>query len=220
MHALRTNSGPLRIGDQVRQVAGRQLVRERLGVVMQQEFADAEQVTLQVSRPSDDPAEKGVTGEIFAVLELLRPDGALLAELASDLWTIRTDWVWGAFWTLLLPPATGAVRFCLHRSLIFTEPLVGCVELPLQELTLDALSTRWHPLRAKGKGPGHPDQILGEVLLSTRRYRSAHSVSPAANVSYDSDDDEYYSQLTPRHGAEAIAPVEEPVCVYDIRVGG
>ena len=75
----------------MRQVDGRQLVRERLGVVMQQEFADAAQVTLQVSRPSEDPAEKRVTGEIFAVLELLRPDGALLAELASDIWTIRTD---------------------------------------------------------------------------------------------------------------------------------
>lgn len=205
----------------MRQVDGRQLVRERLGVVMQQEFADAAQVTLQVSRPSEDPAEKRVTGEIFAVLELLRPDGALLAELASDIWTIRTDWVWGAFWTLLLPPATGAVRFCVHRSLIFTEPLVGCVELPLQELQLDALSTRWYPLRVRGKGPGHPDQIKGEVLLSIRRYRSAHSVSPAANVSsFDSDDDEYSSPLTPRHRADALAPVEEPVCVHDVRVGG
>lgn len=215
------NSGLLRIGDQVRQVNGRHLVRERLGVVVQQEFADAAEITLQISRPSDDPGEKTVAGEVFAVLELRRPDGALLAELSCDLWTIRADCVWGAFWTLLLPPATAAVYLCVHRSLLFTEPLLGCVELPLQELQLDALSTRWYPLRAKGKGPGQqPDIILGEVLLSIRRYRAAHSVSPAANVQYDSDDDEYYSPLTPRHGAEAIAPVEEPVCVYPVRAGG
>ena len=61
-----------------------------------------------------------------------------------------------------MPPATGAVRFCLHRSLIFTEPLLGCVELPLHELTQDGLCTQWHPLRAKEQRGG---DILGEVTV-------------------------------------------------------
>ena len=101
------------------------------------------QVKLQLSR-TDGPV-KSLTGEIFAVLELCRANGELLTELASgvslpcnktaprpsgtvggaDLWTLRSDFVWGAFWTLLLPPGTAVVRFCVHRSLIFTEPLLG-----------------------------------------------------------------------------------------------
>jgi hypothetical protein len=130
---------------------------------------------------------------VFAVLEVLRSDGEMHLELASDLWTLRTDLVrtshsllpyalpmlcpctrphlchqpaapraqvWGAFWTVPMPPATGAVRFCLHRSLIFTEPLLGCVELPLHELTQDNLCTQWHPLRAQGQ---RGEDILGEA---------------------------------------------------------
>ena len=68
--------------------------------------------------------------------------------------------VWGAFWTVPMPPATGAVRFCLNRSLIFTAPLLGCVELPLHELTQDNLCTQWHPLRAQGQ---RGEDILGEA---------------------------------------------------------
>ena len=144
---------------------------------------------------------------MFAVLEVLRSDGEMHLELASDLWTLRTDLVrtshsllpyalpmlcpctrphlchqpaapraqpaapcaqpaapraqvWGAFWTVPMPPATGAVRFCLHRSLIFTELLLGCVELPLHELTQDNLCTQWHPLRAQGQ---RGEDILGEA---------------------------------------------------------
>ena len=120
------------------------------------------QVRLQLSR-TDGPV-KPMTGEIFGVLELVRPSsGEVLSELASDLWTLRTDFVWGAFWTVLLPPATGLVRFCVHRSLIFTEPLLGCVELPLHELTQDGLCTQWHPLRAKEQRGG---DILGEVAAA------------------------------------------------------
>ena len=80
--------------------------------------------------------------------------------------------VWGAFWTVPMPPATGAVRFCLHRSLIFTEPLLGCVELPLHELTQDNLCTQWHPLRAKGQ---RGEEILGEARRphTTRRPRAS-----------------------------------------------
>ena len=90
------------------------------------------QVKLQISR-TDGPATS-CTGEIFALLELLRSNGDLLRELATgahawraskyqttvrshgirhlraDVWTLRTDWVWGAFWTLSLPPATSVVR--------------------------------------------------------------------------------------------------------------
>ena len=80
-----------------------------------------------------------------------------------------------------MPPATGAVRFCLHRSLIFTEPLLGCVELPLHELTQDGLCTQWHPLRAKGAAGS--SEILGEVRAPRRappravlmRARAAHA---------------------------------------------
>lgn len=74
--------------------------------------------------------------------------------------------VWGAFWTVPMPPATGAVRFCLHHSLIFTEPLLGSVELPLHELTQDNLCTQWHPLRTKGqRGQGQRcgEDIHGEA---------------------------------------------------------
>jgi len=157
---------------------------------------------------------------VFAVLEVLRSNGEMLVELASDLWTLRSDLVWGAFWTVPMPPATGAVRFCLHRSLIFTEPLLGCVELPLHELPPDALCTRWHPLRTKG-GIQRGEEILGEVLLSVRRYRAAASVSPAAQGDEEAEEDffQYESILNPpQHGAEPLPPVDEP-CVAGVRAG-
>ena len=40
------------------------------------------------------------------------------------------------------------------------EPLLGCVELPLHELTQDNLCTQWHPLRAQGQ---RGEDILGEA---------------------------------------------------------
>ena len=111
------------------------------------------QVRLQLSR-TDGPV-KPMTGEIFGVLELVRPSsGEVLSELASDLWTLRTDFVWGAFWTVLLPPATGLVRFCVHRSLIFTEPLLGCVELALHELPPESAGERLEPRgHSSGRAP-------------------------------------------------------------------
>ena len=87
--------------------------------------------------------------------------------------------VWGAFWSVPMPPATGAVRFCLHRSLIFTEPLLGCVELPLHELTQDGLCTQWHPLRAKEQRGG---DILGEVAVQQSNSSIATPASRHAHL--------------------------------------
>ena len=62
------------------------------------------------------------------------------------------------------------------------------------------------------------------MLLSVRRYRAAASVSPAAQVALGEEEDEddffsYESLLNPpQHGAEAIAPVDEP-CVAGVRAG-
>ena len=174
----------------------------------------------------DGGPSKPWEGEVFAVLEVLRSNGEMLAELASDLWTLRTDlvrawhpalpyahahtaatspqpratslWpaclhhsppppppppppvqVWGAFWSVPMPPATGAVRFCLHRSLVFTEPLLGCVELPLHELTQDGLCTQWHPLRAKEQRGG---DILGEVAVQQSNSSIATPASRHAHL--------------------------------------
>ena len=41
----------------------------------------------------DGGPSKPWEGEVFAVLEVLRSNGEMLAELASDLWTLRTDLV-------------------------------------------------------------------------------------------------------------------------------
>ena len=182
-----TNAGRLQMGDQVCKVDHVYLVRERLAHLVQRQFADVQQVRknsppppvcagldaalpvqvrLQVSRVlRDDGPTKPCGGEVFAVLEVLRSDGEMLDEMASELWTLRTDLMWGAFWTVPMPPATGSVRFCLHRSRLFTEPLLGRVELPLHKLTPDALCTQWHPLRAKGQPGGQrgEDTILGEA---------------------------------------------------------
>ena len=51
------------------------------------------QVRLQVSRVADGGPCKPCEGEVFAVLEVLRSNGEMLVELASDLWTLRTDLV-------------------------------------------------------------------------------------------------------------------------------
>lgn len=63
-----------------------------------------------------------------------------------------------------------------------------------------------------------------QVLLSVRRYRAAASVSPAPQVSLGEEEEEedffsYESLLNPpQHGAEAMAPVDEP-CVAGLRDG-
>ena len=51
------------------------------------------QVRLQVSRVAGGGPCKPCEGEVFAVLEVLRSNGEMLVELASDLWTLRTDLV-------------------------------------------------------------------------------------------------------------------------------
>ena len=44
-----------------------------------------------------------------ACVRLLQKDGSTSLEYASDLWTVREDAVWGAFWTVSLPPNATAV---------------------------------------------------------------------------------------------------------------
>ena len=69
-----------------------------------------------------------------------------------------------------------------------------------------------------------PARPYPQVLLSVRRYRAAASVSPAAHITVGEEEEEedffsYESLLNPpQHGAEAIAPVDEP-CVAGLRDG-
>ena len=77
--------------------------------------------------------------------------------------------------------------------------------------------TRLSP-RPPPRGP------TAQVLLSVRRYRAAASVSPAPHISLGEEEEEedffsYESLLNPpQHGAEAMAPVDEP-CVAGLRDG-
>ena len=48
-----------------------------------------------------------------------------LQEWLSELWNLKTDAVWGTFWTLPILPSSTKVWLGLHLSKMFTEPLIG-----------------------------------------------------------------------------------------------
>lgn len=102
------NADVLRLGDQVRSVGSIPLVRERLATLLQRHHPDDETVELHITRSCFDeqPTEKG--GDVFAAIELRTSDGDDIDEWTSELWSLRTDAVWGTFWTLPIL----AVRSC------------------------------------------------------------------------------------------------------------
>uniref|UniRef100_A0A7S0P1K6 PDZ domain-containing protein n=1 Tax=Calcidiscus leptoporus TaxID=127549 RepID=A0A7S0P1K6_9EUKA len=198
-----TNAQLLHIGDQVRSVNDVPLVRERLGTVLKRFFPDQNEVELAITRAVVEP--RCFSGEVFASLRALSTSGATVAEWPSDLWKARPDVVWGAFWTVMLPPATRRASFALHRSLMLTDPLYGHAVLDFSALDADSVSTRWHMLRADG---AVDSEAVGEVLLSIRRYSSLVSVSPGANLSLiDGSDEELCEPTAAQHQTEPLPPV-------------
>uniref|UniRef100_A0A7S0Q331 PDZ domain-containing protein n=1 Tax=Coccolithus braarudii TaxID=221442 RepID=A0A7S0Q331_9EUKA len=200
-----TNSTSLQIGDQVISVNSVSLVRERLGALLSRRFSHEPALVLLVSRPHQP--RKPYSGDVFASLSAQRLDGSNIIEWHSDLWKARPDAVWGAFWTVTLPAATGRVSLALHRSLLLTDPLHGQTVLELDDLKGEDLNTRWHLLRAKGAISS--SEIVGEVLLSVRRFASFASVSPRAHLrALENSDEEEELVVTPaQHKTEPLLPV-------------
>lgn len=155
--------------------------------------------------------------DVFVILRLLRKDGSIIVEYASDLWRVREEVAWGAFWTVSLPADGAAVWFGLYRSNLFTEPLIGCCEFEVPEAA--GSDVRWHPLfpeesdASSNMKMGGSSQICGEVLLSMRKYSDNVSVSPI-ELGYDSDDslEEPMSSLPPVHTVSPISPIAECSC--------
>ena len=225
------NKHALRLGDQIVSVSAMQydggtnspddsvpLVRERLAAVIERHFAERDELQLHILRPKrpKDPASAAAE-DVFAVLELLRSDGGEMGDLVSDLWEYREAASWGAFWTVTLPAGAAVVRVGLHRSHLFSEPLIGSTEVELDAIPKDGgTATRWHALRRSGDDS--TGEVHGEVLLSLRRYAAGGSVSPGVGAPRDwqEEDDELDALfaesllVAPLHEAAPIRPIEEP----------
>lgn len=135
------NTDVLRLGDQVRSVGDVPLVRERLATLLQRHFPDDETVQLHISRSSEQAQKRG--GDVVATIELRTADGEDLDDWSSEIWALRTDAVWGTFWTLPILPRARTIWFGVHESNLFTEPLIGCVEIPIGSLVKEQLDCRW-----------------------------------------------------------------------------
>jgi len=172
LHA-ETNAGLIFPGDQILAVDGVNLGRERLSALLSSDlFSASEHVTLTVSRRRSDTKDNAISGDVFASLKLLRGDGSTLQEYPSDMWSARTDVAWGACWTIRCPRGAAAASLCLHRSLLFTDPLVGSATLDFDELALGEITTAWHGFRpersmwaTRAVGAGRT-VVHGEALLS------------------------------------------------------
>ncbi|KAL1503682.1 hypothetical protein AB1Y20_012155 [Prymnesium parvum] len=240
-----TNSGMLRVGDQVREVslpedapppraaageppragalaAGERapVVRERLAAVISRQLGEAARVRLHVARASGEARGALDGADVFTCMRLLRRDGSSSVEYSSDLWVAREDAVWGAFWTVSLPADATAVWFGLYRSNFFTEPLIGYCEFPVA--SEEGADLRWHALYPEKSGGasqalGKEPTIVGEVLLTVKKYSDNISVSPM-EAGLDSDDsmDDPVSNLPPLHAAKPITPIEESTCAADV----
>ena len=168
-----TNAGLVFPGDQVIAVEGFALGRERLSAVLASEqFRERQHLTLSISRRRADVKDDPISGEIFASLKLLRADGSVLQEFPSDIWPVRTDTAWGACWTIRCPRCAAAASLSLHRSLLFTDPVVGTATLPFDHLEEGEITTRWHgfkPERDRWTTRGvakDEEMVYGEALLS------------------------------------------------------
>lgn len=99
---------------------------------------------------------------------------------------------------------------------MLSDKAIGAVKLSLRDLSdsCKALSTRWLAMREpRGGRPGR--EIVGEALVTIRRYQRLLSVSPAAPVPESalleepSDDEEERKVLPAQHRTEPIAPIFE-----------
>lgn len=221
------NTGVLRLGDQIRSVNDIPLVRERLSSVLQKHHPEDETVVLHLSRATEEARRKYAGSEIFAALQQRDGAGAELDEWLSELWELRTDCVWGAFWTLPILPGAQSAWLGIHLSKMFTEPLLGCAEIPLDGLPRETLECRWYSLRTEANAAGAPAasaapagrrEIEGEVLLTTRRFYSSASICPDRLGGSESEsEDELDPSVPVDHSTEPLAPIEEPLAFYPPR---
>ena len=212
------NNGPLQIGDQVQCVGGVPLVRERLAALLLAHFPDEVEVQLRISRAAS-PVKFVQPGEVFGSLQLRDERGAEIDEWSSETWALRTDVVWGTFWTLALLPGTHDAWLGVHMSNLFSDPLIGGVEIQLDALKSEELDTRWYSLRRAGRAYRGCRTIEGEVLLTTRRFQSAVSVSPDRAAYLDESDESSDDDLVVDHSTVALAPIEEPLDLRPSRAG-
>jgi hypothetical protein len=158
------------------------LGRERLSAVLASAaFANRQHLTLHVSRKRATVKDDPISGDVFATLKLLRADGSTLQEYPSDIWPARTDAAWGACWTIRCPRGAAAASLSLHRSLLFTDPVVGRASLCFDEMEQGEIRTAWHGFRPERdrwatRAVGTAEaSIHGEALLSVRRCDTARS---------------------------------------------
>lgn len=221
-----TNAGLVFPGDQVLAVEGVGLGRDRLSAVLSSSaFADRQHVTLHVSRKRAGAKDEPITGDVFASLKLLRADGTTMQEYPSDIWPARTDAAWGACWTVRCPRGAAAAALTLHRSLLFTDPVVGTAPLPFDEMEEGEIRAAWHGFRPERdrwatRAVGTADAMLhGEALLSVRRFLESSSVCPRSDHrrSYQRNEygwdsaDEFFTVVSPQqHRPEPLSPIAEP----------
>ena len=199
------NTTVLRIGDRIRAVNDKPLVRERLAALLQREFPNEETVTLHIVRTTG-PVQKPDC-EAFAALQLRDRYGVEIEEWLSELWTMRTDAVWGTFWTCPILPGTDTVWLGLHLSKLFTEPLLGCMAIRVDSLPVDKLETQWYSLRNEEDLATGSKDIEGEILLTTRKFTSSISVSGPGLFDYDESDEEPYGPID--HATEPLKPIAD-----------
>ena len=203
----RENAGPdlLREGDQIRAVNDAPLVREKLAALLERKFPGAGTVDLHISRKWGDP--HNYDDECFVALQMRDARGNELDEWVSDLWAIRTDAVWGTFFTVPILPGARSVWVGIHLSHLFSEPLIGASELNLERLPVEALETRWHSLRSEDDERRGRNELEGEVLLTVRKYASNISVSYGQDYDDGSSDDEPSGPVD--HATEPLAPIPD-----------
>jgi hypothetical protein len=203
------NAGVLRIGDQVRAVNDTPLVRERLAVLLQRSFASHDTVQLHISRAHGEKLKQGQ--EAFAALQMRNEFGEEIEEWLSELWNVKTNSVWGTFWTVPIVEGAHSVWLGLHLSKMFTEPLIGSVEIPLADIPAEKLQTRWYSLRDEDDEEGgftlSSNDIAGEILLTIRKFASTTSVSPDGHGHDDSSDDEPEGPID--HATEPLKPIAD-----------
>jgi hypothetical protein len=215
------NSNVLRIGDQVRAVNDAPLVREKLAALLQRKFPGEESVKLHISRPQG-AGEKHEDTEVFCALQQRSRRGEDLDEWLTELWDLRTDAVWGTFFTVPIVHRANSMWLGLHASYIFSEPLLGCVSIPLSDLGRDELDTRWHSLRAQDAS-GSTNELVGEVLLTTRKYVSNVSISPGEHWLHGDEMSDEEPEGPIDHATEPLAPIDDqpiPEWIRRIAMGG
>ena len=111
----------------------------------------------------------------FGALQLRDRHGDEQDEWLTELWTLRTESaVWGTFWTLPYRHDTHSAWVGVHESRLFTEPLIGELELKLSELPPEVLSTRWYSLRPEQAEPTSVRAHPAQACFKGRTQCSAH----------------------------------------------